>query len=83
MTFANQLQNYIPLILFIGGGIAWFIRLEYKTLDNGKEIAKIQSRNEVKDADSDSFREKILVTLENLTVNMEYVKKTLEELKKK
>lgn len=83
MNFLEQIQNYIPLILFIGGGIAWFIRLEYKTISNDARVGKIETRNEIRDSESDSFREKILITLENLTVNMEYVKKTLEELKKK
>lgn len=83
MQFIDQIQSYLPIAIFLGSGIAWFIRLEYKTLSSEKEIVKIQSRNEVKDSDSDTFRERILVKLENLETTNKFILQSLEELKKK
>lgn len=79
----NFVQAYWPVVLGFIGLIVWLARLEFKTLANSKDLDNMKDSNTVRDKESDGFREKILITLENLTVNMEYVKKSLEDLKKK
>lgn len=79
----NFVQAYWPVALGFTGLIVWLARLEFKTLANSKDLDSMKDSNIIRDKESDGFREKILITLENLTVNMEYVKKSLEDLKKK
>lgn len=83
MTLLDQLSTYWGLIVAIIGVIVWLARLEFKTLANDKDIENMKTATIIKEKESDGFREKILVAMENLTVNMEYVKKSLEDLKKK
>lgn len=83
MIFLNQLASYWGIIITIIGVIVWLARLEFKTLANDKDIENMKVATIIKEKESDGFREKILVAMENLTVNMEYVKKSLEDLKKK
>lgn len=83
MTFLQQLASYWGIIAAVVGVIVWLARLEFKVLANDKDIENMKTATQARDKESDGFREKILITLENLTVNMEYVKKSLEDLKRK
>ncbi len=50
MTFLEQIQNYLPILTTFVIIVAWFIRLESITMINKRDLAKIQARNELKDA---------------------------------
>ncbi len=83
MTFIDQLQNYIPIMSVVVIIIGWFIRLETKGMSNDKEIAKIQTRNEIRDRDSDTFREDMKVTMQDLKTTLKYIQETLLRLERK
>ncbi len=79
----SQIQNYLPLITIAIFIISWFIRLETKTLTSEKRIDKIDVRNEIKDRESDTFREDMKVTMQEVKTTLRYIQETLARLEKK
>ncbi len=82
-TFISQIQNYLPLLTVMVAVIGWFIRLETKTMANEKRLDKIEVRNEIKDQESDTFREDMKVTMQEVKTTLKYIQETLSRLERK
>ncbi len=83
MTFLETIQANWAIILFIGGIFASWIRYEIKIINLTKEVEKIQTRNEVKDRESDGFREDMKVTMQEVKTTLKYIQDTLARLERK
>ncbi len=90
MTVIQTINQYWGIILFILG-LGFHVLWTYWTVGNhtkqikdlNERIISIEARNATRDRESDTFREQMMVTMQEVKTTLSYIKEALSRLERK